>query len=324
MLPSGSTSPEERVATYLQKSVSTTLTQNPPTNRESSAAPKKKRGPKPGSRSKISFPKDGMSIGMVPAQGPMWTPSGDPWPGSDPPPKGRVRYGGTGDSREGLWDDPEIRHAAARYAASDEPMPVFVPEMGDSAKQYDALVKLIFESRDAMAWLQNSKLTGSDQSLSQFCQKYVHAPRGHGSFITGSVANSLPHIGDAMAAANPLWGLPHATASVAMSRRYDRTQKLFILQSLRRAYQEIAYPKQMSGGSSGGGEHLQANSPQTKTGLSALEIYGLIGTTLQSLHEKPKSPSQASMKKQLSHAAENCVIACNSLFESLLLHCGGG
>nr|UNP64288.1 transcriptional regulator ICP4-like protein [Phocid alphaherpesvirus 1] len=112
-----------------------------------------------------------------------------------------------------------------------------------------------------MAWLQNSKLTGSDQSLSQFCQKYVHAPRGHGSFITGSVANSLPHIGDAMAAANPLWGLPHATASVAMSRRYDRTQKLFILQSLRRAYQEIAYPKQMSGGSSGGGEHLQANSP---------------------------------------------------------------
>ncbi|MDA8109729.1 MAG: radical SAM protein, partial [Betaproteobacteria bacterium] len=30
------------------------------------------------------------------------TPLGEPWPGSDPPADGRVRYGGAGDSREGL------------------------------------------------------------------------------------------------------------------------------------------------------------------------------------------------------------------------------
>ncbi|AIL02981.1 transcriptional regulator ICP4 [Equid alphaherpesvirus 3] len=188
----------------------------------------------------------GPDAAREPAAGPaepLLTPAGDPWPGSDPPPKGRVRYGGTGDSREGLWDDPEILLAAERYEAAGGPVPVYVPEMGDSGKQYRALVRLIFENQDAMSWLQNSKLSGPEHNLAQFCQKFIHAPRGHGSFITGSVANPLPHVGDAMARGDALWALPHAAASVAMSRRYDRTQKMFILQSLRRAYSDMAFPR---------------------------------------------------------------------------------
>ncbi|RXF20168.1 hypothetical protein EG859_15225, partial [Enterococcus faecalis] len=113
-----------------------------------------------------------------------------------------------------------------------------------SRKQHEALVRLIYSGAagEAMSWLQNPRMQAPDQRFNQFCQRRVHAPHGHGSFITGSVTPPLPHIGDAMAAQDPLWALPHAVSAVAMSRRYDRTQKTFILQSLRRAYADMAYP----------------------------------------------------------------------------------
>ncbi|RXF20246.1 hypothetical protein EG863_15555, partial [Enterococcus faecalis] len=112
---------------------------------------------------------------------------------------GRVRYGGAGDSREGLWDEDDVRQAAARYRAAAGPVPVFIPEMGDSRKQHEALVRLIYSGAagEAMSWLQNPRMQAPDQRFNQFCQRRVHAPHGHGSFITGSVTPPLPHIGDA-------------------------------------------------------------------------------------------------------------------------------
>ncbi|QPI70174.1 transcriptional regulator ICP4 [Equid herpesvirus 6] len=281
---------------------------------------------------------------------PLLTPSGDPWPGSDPPPKGRVRYGGTGDSREGLWDDPEILRAAERYEAAGGPVPVFVPEMGDSGKQYRALVRLIFESQDAMSWLQNSKLSGAEHSLAQFCQKFIHAPRGHGSFITGSVANPLPHVGDAMARADPLWALPHAAASVAMSRRYDRTQKLFILQSLRRAYADMAFPRPgeagspaaaagspppagpaaaPAGGAGGSGSPTAGaarSPPQARARVR--DAYARVCAALGARRTSggPGEPAAARRRPRAAGVRElgdACVLACHAALEALLRLRGG-
>ncbi|AUS94797.1 transcriptional regulator ICP4 [Equid alphaherpesvirus 8] len=275
----------------------------------------------------------------------LLTPSGDPWPGSDPPPMGRVRYGGTGDSRDGLWDDPEIVLAASRYAEAQTPVPVFVPEMGDSTKQYNALVRMVFESREAMSWLQNSKLSGPDQNLAQFCQKFIHAPRGHGSFITGSVANPLPHIGDAMAAGNPLWALPHAAASVAMSRRYDRTQKNFILQSLRRAYADMAYPKDEAGKpdshttaagvSAGYPAQAAATAPaqqQPETPAVSVRVREAYTRVCAALGPRRKAAAAAVAPGtkaprpsafRLRELGDACVLACQAVFEALLRLRGG-
>nr|WOD55084.1 transcriptional regulator ICP4 [Equid alphaherpesvirus 4] len=270
---------------------------------------------------------------------PLLTPSGDPWPGSDAPPPGRVRYGGTGDSRDGLWDDPEIVLAASRYAEAQTAVPVFVPEMGDSTKQYNALVRMVFENREAMSWLQNSKLGGADQNLAQFCQKFIHAPRGHGSFITGSVANPLPHIGDAMAAGNALWALPHAAASVAMSRRYDRTQKSFILQSLRRAYADMAYPRDDAGrqdSHSAAGvtasypAQAQAASQQPDppaTSARVREEYtrvcAALGPRRKTAAAGPGTRTPKPTAFRLRELGDVCVLACQAVFEALLRLRGG-
>uniref|UniRef100_A0AAU0K8A7 ICP4-like protein n=1 Tax=Anatid alphaherpesvirus 2 TaxID=3080522 RepID=A0AAU0K8A7_9ALPH len=168
-----------------------------------------------------------------------------PWPGMEPPPAGRVRYGGAGDHREALMYEPEIRYAHERYAACSGPVPVYVAEMGNPGKQYDALVRFIYRGNcDPMSWIQNGKLVGPDQTLEQFCQRRLQNCRGgSGSYITGSVARAVPHVGDAMAEGNVLWGLPHVAAAVAMSRRYDRVQKSFLLHSLRRAYAHMVHPE---------------------------------------------------------------------------------
>lgn len=269
------------------------------------------------------------------------TPTGEVWPDCDPPCEGRVRYGGIGDSREGLWDAPEIKSAAERYAADPGPVPVYVPEMGDSKKQYLALVRLIYESgRDAMAWLQNSKMSGPDQILAQFCQRAIHGPRGHGSFITGSVANPLPHVGDAMATMDPLLALPHVTAAVAMSRRYDRTQKTYMLQSLRRAYWDIARPYLLGDhrtdcirSSPGIADAIPDAPPKTPTSsdrvlmvsedILALLQSTLAGGTTRGTGDPTQIPTPGMGGENPRDLAETCTLACTAVFDSLIFHCGG-
>nr|QBH78233.1 RS1_2 [Human alphaherpesvirus 2] len=87
-----------------------------------------------------------------------------------------------------------------------------------------------------MGWLQNPRVAPGDVALDQACFRISGAARNSSSFISGSVARAVPHLGYAMAAGRFGWGLAHVAAAVAMSRRYDRAQKGFLLTSLRRAY----------------------------------------------------------------------------------------
>nr|AAA03549.1 immediate-early protein [Cercopithecine alphaherpesvirus 9] len=179
---------------------------------------------------------------IPPLEGPLNMPDGSPWPGSGDIPADKVRFGPSGECRDGLWDDELVRAVKARYEMGSEPAPFYIPELGDPSKQYHALINLIYcPDRDPIAWLQNPKLTGDNLALSHFCQKLLPPGRA-GTAVTGSVACPVPHVGEAMARGEALWALPHAAAAVAMSRRYDRAQKHFILQSLRRAYATMAYP----------------------------------------------------------------------------------
>ncbi|AIA09553.1 transcriptional regulator ICP4 [Macacine alphaherpesvirus 1] len=163
--------------------------------------------------------------------------SGEPWPGAEPPPPGRVLYGGLGDSRPGLWGAPEVDEARRRYEAAGAPAPVWAPELGDAARQYALITRLLFApDREAMGWLQNPRVTAGDVELDRACFEASGARRNSSSFITGTVARAVPHLGYAMAAGRFGWGLAHAAAAVAMSRRYDRAQKGFLIASLRRAY----------------------------------------------------------------------------------------
>nr|ANS13305.1 ORF62 [Human alphaherpesvirus 3]ANS13314.1 ORF71 [Human alphaherpesvirus 3] len=190
----------------------------------------------------FSLPRSRTPI-IPPVSGPLMMPDGSPWPGSAPLPSNRVRFGPSGETREGHWEDEAVRAARARYEASTEPVPLYVPELGDPARQYRALINLIYcPDRDPIAWLQNPKLTGVNSALNQFYQKLLPPGRA-GTAVTGSVASPVPHVGEAMATGEALWALPHAAAAVAMSRRYDRAQKHFILQSLRRAFASMAYPE---------------------------------------------------------------------------------
>ncbi|AFV26949.1 transcriptional regulator ICP4 [Chimpanzee herpesvirus strain 105640] len=163
--------------------------------------------------------------------------SGEPWPGAGPPPPGRVLYGGLGDSRPGLWGAPEAEEARARFEASGAPAPVWAPELGDAAQQYALITRLLYTpDAEAMGWLQNPRVAPGDVALDQACFRISGAARNSSSFISGSVARAVPHLGYAMAAGRFGWGLAHVAAAVAMSRRYDRAQKGFLLTSLRRAY----------------------------------------------------------------------------------------
>lgn len=163
--------------------------------------------------------------------------SGEPWPGAGPPPPGRVLYGGLGDSRPGLWGAPEAEEARRRFEASGAPAAVWAPELGDAAQQYALITRLLYTpDAEAMGWLQNPRVVPGDVALDQACFRISGAARNSSSFITGSVARAVPHLGYAMAAGRFGWGLAHAAAAVAMSRRYDRAQKGFLLTSLRRAY----------------------------------------------------------------------------------------
>ncbi|ART33297.1 transcriptional regulator ICP4 [Bovine alphaherpesvirus 5] len=261
-------------------------------------SPRRPRGRATGARAGYAAaPRDG----PPPLEGPLLTPSGEAWPGSAPPPPGRVRFGGAGDTREGLWDCPEIREAAARYAAAAGPAAVFVPEMGDAGKQYAALVDLVYARRDAMAWLQSAKLAGPDLQLARLLQRRVQGCRGHSSFITGSVTAPLPPVGDAMAAQNALWALPHVAACVAMSRRYDCDQKLFLLQSLRRAYAPMAYPEAGAGGAG------------ARAALAELRAV-LAGRAAPA--PLPPAPGPAAARERLRELADRCAAACREALEA--------
>ncbi|AVT50782.1 transcriptional regulator ICP4 [Cervid alphaherpesvirus 2] len=272
---------------------------SPPT-----AAPRRPRGRAAGARAGYAAaPRDG----PPPLAGPLLTPSGEPWPGSAAPPPGRVRFGGAGDTREGLWDCAEVRAAAERYAApGGAPAAVFVPEMGDSARQYAALVDLVYARRDAMAWLQSAKLTGADLQLARVLQRRVQGCRGHSSFITGGVTAPLPPIGDAMAAQNPLWALPHAAACVAMSRRYDCDQKLFLLQSLRRAYAPMAFPAAAAAGEAA----AEGEGGGARAALAELRLVLAGRAPLAAL------PPSAAPRRRLRALADRCAGACREALEA--------
>ncbi|ALR87832.2 transcriptional regulator ICP4 [bovine alphaherpesvirus 1] len=268
--------------------------------------PRRQRGRATGARAGYAAaPRDG----PPPLEGPLLTPSGEAWPGSAPPPPGRVRFGGAGDTREGLWDCPEIREAAARYAAAAGPAAVFVPEMGDAGKQYAALVDLVYARRDAMAWLQSAKLAGPDLQLARLLQRRVQGCRGHSSFITGSVTAPLPPVGDAMAAQNALWALPHVAACVAMSRRYDCDQKLFLLQSLRRAYAPMAYPEAGAGGSG------------ARAALA--ELRAVLAGRAAPAPLPPASTARAA-RERLRELADRCAVACREALEAARRAAGPG
>ncbi|QPO25269.1 transcriptional regulator ICP4 [Bovine alphaherpesvirus 2] len=163
---------------------------------------------------------------------------GEPWPGAEPAPPGRVLYGGLGDSRPGVWERPEVAEARRSLEGSGLPAPVWAPELGDPGRQYELVTRMLFSPGvEAMGWLQNPRVAPADAALDQACCQSAGAgARSSSSFITGTVTRAVPHLGYAMAAGRFGWGLAHAAAAVAMSRRYDRAQKSFLAASLRRAY----------------------------------------------------------------------------------------
>lgn len=318
--------------------------------------PRRGRGRRPSAMKRVSSSSAGaescMSIGvpeMPTMNGPLLMTNGDPWPGSEPPPPGKVRYGGTGDYRQGLWDEPEIRYARERYAESRGPVAVFVGEMGDSSKQYDALVKALYSnSFDAMGWIQCNKITGEDLLLEQVCQKQcnLRGGTGSGSFITGSVARPLPHIGDAMAAGNALWGLPHVAAAVAMSRRYDKVQKQFLQMSLRRAYAYMLFPAKAVDASASLTDdissiyrRMNAVRRSMREATEGLQTVTVRGDSQIEPQNTPQSTDHLATEQSAAdpdfcdpeHAsdysteelADACVLACNAVIE-VLLECFGG
>ncbi|ASW27106.1 transcriptional regulator ICP4 [Beluga whale alphaherpesvirus 1] len=266
---------------------------------------------------------------------PLLTPFGDPWPGTAPPPGGRVRFGGTGESRAGMWDCAEVREAAGRLerASWDTPAAVYVPEMGRPEKQYAALVHTVYHRRDAASWLQNPRLSGPDLALAHVVQRRVQAAHGRSSFITGSVVPSLPHVGDAMAAGNALWALPHVAACLAMSRRYDSTQKLFLICSLRRAFAGMARPEAAAaaepsaaaasdaeGGEAPAPSSASPPTPSAPGPASAAAAYEELRAALEGAAGGPRRPAARAKpaRAALARAGEACVAACGEALAAVI------
>lgn len=271
--------------------------------------------------------------------------SGEPWPGAGPPPPGRVLYGGLGDSRPGLWGAPEAEEARRRFEASGAPAAVWAPELGDAAQQYALITRLLYTpDAEAMGWLQNPRVVPGDVALDQACFRISGAARNSSSFITGSVARAVPHLGYAMAAGRFGWGLAHAAAAVAMSRRYDRAQKGFLLTSLRRAYAPLLARENAAltgaAGSPGAGADDEGVAAAVVAAAAAPGEravpagYGAAGilAALGRLSAAPASPAggddpdaarhadaddDAGRRAQAGRVAVECLAACRGILEAL-------
>nr|WJJ53134.1 transcriptional regulator ICP4 [Human alphaherpesvirus 1]WJJ53148.1 transcriptional regulator ICP4 [Human alphaherpesvirus 1] len=270
--------------------------------------------------------------------------SGEPWPGAGPPPPGRVLYGGLGDSRPGLWGAPEAEEARRRFEASGAPAAVWAPELGDAAQQYALITRLLYTpDAEAMGWLQNPRVVPGDVALDQACFRISGAARNSSSFITGSVARAVPHLGYAMAAGRFGWGLAHAAAAVAMSRRYDRAQKGFLLTSLRRAYAPLLARENAAltgaAGSPGAGADdegvaaaaVAAAAPGERAVPAGYGAAGILAA-LGRLSAAPASPAggddpdaarhadaddDAGRRAQAGRVAVECLAACRGILEAL-------
>ncbi|ARS02804.1 transcriptional regulator ICP4 [Macacine alphaherpesvirus 1] len=267
--------------------------------------------------------------------------SGEPWPGAEPPPPGRVLYGGLGDSRPGLWGAPEVDEARRRYEAAGAPAPVWAPELGDAARQYALITRLLFApDREAMGWLQNPRVTAGDVELDRACFEASGARRNSSSFITGTVARAVPHLGYAMAAGRFGWGLAHAAAAVAMSRRYDRAQKGFLIASLRRAYAPLLARENAA--AAGAAAAAAAPEPDAAAAVPAVPAgYGAAGVIAAQRRlaaalsdEGPAGaggdgPAGAAEEEDdddddaAADAAAECLTACRAVLEALAEGYGG-
>ncbi|QOD40187.1 transcriptional regulator ICP4 [Macropodid alphaherpesvirus 2] len=248
---------------------------------------------------------------------------GEPWPGTSLSPMGRVPFGAMGDHRPGLWDRPEVQEARRRFESSNSPVSVWVPELGNPERQYALLLRLIFtHNLEVMSILQNPKMSPEDHHLDHICFAAAGMLKQRGSIITGAVAKSVPHLGYAMAAGRFGWGLCHIAATVAMSRRYDRPQKGFLLTSLRRAYasllaKENAFfanaPTPAIEPSKERSEMLQYSSPPGYGAAGIIEAQKRIATT-------PPTPAQSSDDPDPSRTEQlvvDCLSACRATMESL-------
>ncbi|AHM96035.1 transcriptional regulator ICP4 [Papiine alphaherpesvirus 2] len=251
--------------------------------------------------------------------------SGEPWPGAEPPPPGRVLYGGLGDSRPGLWGAPEVAEARRRYEAAGAPAPVWAPELGDAARQYALITRMLFApDREAMGWLQNPRVTAGDVELDRACFEASGARRNSSSFITGTVARAVPHLGYAMAAGRFGWGLAHAAAAVAMSRRYDRAQKGFLVASLRRAYAPLLARENAA--AAGAAPPPDAAAAPALAGLGAAGVIaaqrrlaaalaGDDGAAPAAEEEEGRGEDAA---EDAADAAAECLAACRAVLEALV------
>nr|QEY02210.1 ICP4 [Gallid alphaherpesvirus 3]QEY02211.1 ICP4 [Gallid alphaherpesvirus 3] len=160
------------------------------------------------------------------------------------PPAGRCWFGPLGGHRQALRGIPEVEQAAVRFLSTPGPLPVYVEEMGNCAKQYEALVSAML-NKDVKAnplnWAHHGKLSPTDAALNHiYVTKFQSSHSSPGAAVTGTVNKCIPHIASAMKKRNLLWALPHIAASVSMTRRYCKDQKEFMFRSLRKAYAPMA------------------------------------------------------------------------------------
>ncbi|BAP00738.1 ICP4 [Pteropodid alphaherpesvirus 1] len=250
--------------------------------------------------------------------------TGEPWPGAEPAPAGRVLYGGLGDSRPGLWGTPEVAEARRRFEGASAPAPVWAPELGDVARQYALLTRLLYSPNlEAMGWLQNPRVAPGDVELDHACFQSTGAQRNSSSFITGTVARAVPHLGYAMLAGRFGWGLAHVAAAVAMSRRYDRAQKGFLITSLRRAYAPLlARENALLRGDAAPADEPAAGERTLPPG------YGTAGimAAQQRLASAPPTPGDRVEEPDAAAAAglvADCLDACRAILEGLAEAFGG-
>ncbi|BBM13232.1 ICP4 [pteropodid alphaherpesvirus 2] len=250
--------------------------------------------------------------------------TGEPWPGAEPAPTGRVLYGGLGDSRPGLWGTPEVVEARRRFEGASAPAPVWAPELGDVARQYALLTRLLYSPNlEAMGWLQNPRVAPGDVELDHACFQSTGAQRNSSSFITGTVARAVPHLGYAMLAGRFGWGLAHVAAAVAMSRRYDRAQKGFLITSLRRAYAPLlARENALLRGGAAPPEEPAAGERTLPPG------YGTAGITAAQQRVASAPPTPGDRGEELGAAAAaglvaDCLAACRGILEGLAEAFGG-
>lgn len=271
------------------------------------------------------------------------------------PPPGRCWFGGLGGHRQALTDSPEIVEAIHRFNTSHGPVPVYVEEMKDYAKQYDALVNSLFHKSmkvNPLNWMHHGKLSPADAALNHiYVQKFQSSYDSPGAAVTGTVNRCIPHIAGAMKERKLLWAFPHIAASIAMTRRYCKDQKTFLFRSLKKAYASMAFPdnsseteKGISSKPSTSPSVLITTSTQTTAPPHApkIDVTAIHGRVYQSVVDLSRCLADGSLDdpefsfagctrpdclveefdaaRPLEELADACVLACDSVVAALL--CG--